>query len=163
MPFLSDEFQNKLKRIIYEASKDVNVPFRIVNKNSNTLRNNLSKLSQKGTCTKRLCHVNNLKICLSKCVVYHAKCSVCNSRADYVGSSRQLLHDRAYQHYTRTEEAIHQHNHQHGYTGLSFDYTILAKCASLKEMLFSKAIFIKRLKPTLNQRHELEDVIRFLD
>ena len=95
-------------------------------------------------------------------VVYHAKCTQCNSRQDYIGSSRQYLHERVKQHYTRPEEAIHLHNRATNHSGQNFSYKILAKCDTLKELLFTEAILIKKLQPTLNRRHEQEDVTRFI-
>ena len=95
--------------------------------------------------------------------MYYAKCLVCSSGEDYVGSSIQLLHDRAYQHYNKQTEAIFQHNSQFQHSGLSFEYKILSSCHTLKDLLFQEAIYIKRIKPTLNRRFELEDVTRFID
>jgi len=163
IPFVSNQFQNKLKHIMNELTDETKIPFRIVNRSSNTLGLKLSKLNHKNSCSKRLCHVNNEKICLLKYTVYYAKCSLCISRQDYVGSSRQQLHDRAYQHYNSAEEAIHQHCRLLSHPGLPFKYNVLSRASSLKELLIKEALYINRLKPTLNRKHELEDVIRLID
>ena len=103
--------------------------------------------------------LNNPKICKQKYVIDE----ICLTCQDYVGLTRQLLHERAHQHHTSLIEAIYQHIQTHNHIGLPFSYKILSKCSSLKDLLFYEAIYIKRIEPTLNRRQELEDVIRFIE
>ena len=158
IPFITDRFQNKLKHILKEVSQPLDIPVRLVNKNSNTLRQQLNKLSYQRPCTKQQCHLNNPTMCYKSYVVYHATCCQCSTRADYVGSSKQYLHERVYQHYTKPAEAIYQHINNNCHSGSPFAYKILARCKNLKEMLFSEAIHIKRLH--LSQEHEFQNVLQ---
>jgi len=159
IPFISDTFQRKIKHILSEASNNYNIPIRISNRSNNTLRANLSKISHKSSCNKQRCLLNDPKMCCESYIVYYAKCQKCDNRMDYVGSSKQYLHDRVQQHYTKSGEAIYQHNTSHSHNYPSFKYKILSKCYNLKEMLITEAIYIKKIKPTLNRRHEMEDVL----
>jgi len=163
VPFISDSFQRKLKTILSTASNTIQIPVHLSNKNTNTIRTSLNKLKHKKPCTKRVCPLNKESMCNLSYVVYHAKCSICTERQDYVGSSRQLFHERVHQHYTKPTEAIYQHNNIYSHTGHPFSYKILAKCHSLKEMLFTEAIHIKKIRPTLNRRHEMDDVLHLID
>ena len=114
-------------------------------------------------CKKQICFVDDESICSRKYVVYYAICSVCdNSQQNYVCSFILLLHDRAYQHYKNQDETVFQHNLQHHHSGLSFRYKILSSCSNLKDLLFQEAIFIKRIKPTLNRKKKI-DVNHFID
>ena len=163
IPFVSDNFQNKLSNIINQISREFNIPTRITNKSSNTLRNNLSKFRKGKHCNKRFCRLNNPALCLASYIVYYAKCSECIIKHDYVGSTKQYLHQRAEQHYNRPSEAIHQHLNTVSHNKNSpFVYSILSRCSSLKELVFKEGLWQKKLKPTLNCQHEREDVLQFL-
>ena len=96
IPFVSDSFQNKFKRIIREVSNVADIPVYFSNKSNNTLRSNLSKTSHITPCNKRDCYLKQDSLCTKSYVVYHATCSICSNRADYVGSSTQFLHERAH-------------------------------------------------------------------
>ena len=74
-----------------------------------------------------------------------------------------LAHQRVTQHHTRNSKAIFQHMTNKSHTGHPFKYTILYKGHSLKDILFAGAILIKKIKPTLNRRHEMQDVLQFLE
>ena len=57
IPFVSDSFQNKSKRIIREVSNVADNYVYFLNKSKNTLRSNLSKTSQITPCNKRDCYL----------------------------------------------------------------------------------------------------------
>ena len=107
IPFVSDSLQNKFKRIIRDVSNVADIPVYFSNKSNNTLRSNLSKTSHKTPYNKRDCYLKQHSLCTKSYVVYHATCSICSNRADYVGSSKQFIHERAQQYYTRSTEAIY--------------------------------------------------------
>ena len=155
VPFINDKFQSSLIKIFHT----LDVPIRLVNRSTNTLRQALNKTNQPKKCNKRSCHINNDKLCFRQYVVYSITCSICSM--DYVGSTTQYLHNRISQHHSSSKSAIYEHSRQHN-APPSFQYKVLQQCSSLKQLLFMEAIIIQNSKPSLNRHHELSDVIQFL-
>lgn len=156
VPFVSDNFQRKLKRIL----RAIDLPINIVNKSNNTLRQNLSRIKYATKrCNKRQCHVNDDHLCFRSNVVYKITCLTCSDF--YIGSTIQFLHDRISHHHTSQRSAIFEHNNKHPVTPI-YTYNVLQQCRSLKELRFTEAVLINRLRPSLNRQHECNDVMQFL-
>jgi len=155
-PFISDDFSYKLCRLF----KRHQLPVQAVSGSNNTLRQSLTKPTKDNSrCTKRTCHLNNPPLCNRTRVVYCLSCSLC--KKEYVGSTIQKLHDRIYQHHNNKDSAIYTHKQSHSSPCL-FSCKIVATARTLKELLFKEALSIRQMRPKINRKSELTDVLPLL-
>jgi len=154
LPFISDKLQFSIRKCL----NSMEVPIRIVNKSRNTLRSTLKKLHPSRTCNKKSCPISNDKLCFQNTIVYSIRCKTCNSL--YIGSTKQAFHTRVSQHLSSSNSAIK--NHMDTTHHAEFDYKVLKKCFNIKNMLFSEAILIKKMSPSMNRQHEMNDVLQFI-
>jgi len=155
-PFISENFSYKLRRIFNRHQ----LPIQAVSSSNNTLRQSLAKdKTNDNRCSMRNCQINDPPLCNRTRVVYCVTCNTCNQQ--YVGSTSQKLHTRFYQHNTQHDSALFAHKQSHsGSCVLSCE--VIASAQSLKELLFKEGLLIRKLKPKINRKSELGDVLPFL-
>ena len=154
IPFINDKIHHKITQIT--RSLGFNVQF--VHKSRNTLKSYLSEKTQLKTCKKHFCHINDSQKCFSYNIVYKITCAMCYKF--YIGSTTQYFHDRVHQHHYDKNSAIFEHSRT-CYNSKKYNYSIISKCDSQKQAIFSEAILIKQMQPSLNRKHEMEDVLPF--
>ena len=102
LPFISDSFNAKVRRVLKQSNLD-NV--RLVNPRPKTLQQLVTKRSQPQSCPLRKCPISqSVQNCGATFVIYKATCLMCGDF--YVGSTMRPLHIRAREHMYATR----QHN-----------------------------------------------------
>ena len=101
------------------------------------------------------CKVSNCKLKLDFCeiprVVYNIKCEDCNRR--YYGSTMTRFHIMYDEHLKRKTSSVFKHKSQcpNGKHIIS----IIKRCKNEQVLLFTEALLIKKEKPELNAREEI--------
>ena len=169
LPFISDQFNYRIKKLFKKYNYDVQV----ANKSTNTLRKNLNrsipKLQYK--CNKRnKCATQENNLCYKLNVIYEIKCKICHHF--YIGSTNQYLHDRVHQHLQNKEGSINQHLvHMHKLSNFddkakNISVRTLYQCPSMKDLLPIEATYTKPHIGKiylLNRKEEMKDIISLLN
>ena len=98
MPFLTDEFNHSVKRLLIKH----NIPARLINTKGYTLRDMVkAKPRQTDTeCRSKTCPGPG--ICHATNVVDRATCTLCN--CSYIGMTNRRLHERAREHVAASKQ-----------------------------------------------------------
>ena len=94
-------------------------------------------------------------------VIYHYRCSSGDCRSSYVGSTERALHDRICEHMGvsyRTGiklssppfSSIREHSTSCSHPLLQESFRIIGRCRDEDNLLLLESVFIKHLKPDLN-------------
>ena len=85
------------------------------------------------------------------CVVYHFQCGLCDT--DYVGYTKQHLHQHIEEHRSST---VGKHFKEHNDNSVDFVdcFDILKKCCSKFDCLVYEMLFIRTIKPWLNEQSD---------
>ena len=152
IPFISDSVNNQLKRIF----RGVNLPVRISHR-SFTLRMALNQRHRHDNikCDLRSCQLNN-NLCLRTNVIYQIKCNSCSKI--YIGSTIRSLHVRLKEHLTRKESSVFRHKQLCSPKDIfPFEISILASDNDNINLRLREAMYIKKLRPDLNNREECNE------
>ena len=152
-PYISDNIDRQIKRIF----KRENINIRLV-RQGNTLRQCLKRPSDRPACSLNGCPIKNSDICHRKNVVYQLTCNVC--RNTYIGSTIRPLHTRIKEHISRTSSSFYKHLRSCNTN--NFTTTILTSDNDSCNIRLKEAIYIKKLKPTINNKEEQEAYSDFL-
>ena len=155
LPYISDSFDNRVKRIF----KQQNIDIRIAHQ-SFTLRNFLKKNnSSQPSCTLNNCPVGDPRKCYRHHVVYQLNCNVCHQI--YIGSTIRSLHTRVREHFTHNTSSVYKHlsSCQHNQPHFMMSTTIIGHHKDDINLRFLEHILIKQHSPTLNSQTDFN----FLD
>ena len=124
-----------------------------------TLRHLLNTTATQSTfsCSMSNCPLQNNSLCFRKNVVYQITCDHCQQF--YIGSTCRHLHIRIKEHYTTNKSSIFQHRTQCKST---FTTKIIANDHDATNLRLREALLIKKLKPKINSRVEMEQFRDFL-
>jgi hypothetical protein len=146
IPFISDSFNRKIRRIF----KDFTVPIHIYNYGNTSLRQYLSKSKKKiPVCTKRNCLIKDNKRCFLFNVVYSVKCCTCQQ--EYIGSTSRDLHDRIQQHLFPTCG-----------TKDHLFISVISRHKNIIDTRLAESIAIYRRNPRLNRKNECESSVAII-
>ena len=158
VPFISDQFNGQLKRLLKKSSLDI----RLVTQPAPSISRQLNKNKRYQNCNLRSCPIQNPAICNATNVVYRATCSVCGQF--YIGSTSPPFHKRVAQHCQPSRRtAVHNHatSHQQS-TKAIFDFSIVSRHENEIRCRIAEALTITKLSPTLNAKDEYLDYRPFL-
>ena len=158
LPFISDSFNAKVRRVLKQSNLD-NV--RLVNPRPKTLQQLVTKRSQPQSCPLRKCPISqSVQNCGATFVIYKATCLMCGDF--YVGSTMRPLHIRAREHMYATRQhnsssALGEHFGERHPTAAtpSIEFEILHRSEKNELRLrIDEAYYIQRLQPPLNRKAE---------
>ena len=148
-PFISDNIQNKIKRIFRNENLNVRLYDR-----KHTLRNALKNINpQESQCNKQSCSINDSQLCYKKSSVYQLKCQLCHKI--YIDSTIRYLHDHIQEHLTSNLSSVFQHKQQ---CKSKFNTKIICIEKDKVNLRFKEAIKIKQLNPEINSKEELTNL-----
>ena len=154
MPFISDAFNNKIKRIFNK--ENINVRF---SHQSITLRKFLNNNKTNKSCHLNNCPVKDAHKCLKRNIVYKIQYTKCHKF--YIGSTIRHLHIRVREHLTQSTSSVYKHllSCQSELQKHSVYTTILGHHHENINLRFLEHILIKQYRPNLN----LQTDFHFLD
>ena len=153
MPFISDEFNRNVRRILNRH----NIAARLINPRGSTILDlTKPKPTNPAKCRSKACPAPD--ICYKAAVVYLATCQLCND--SYVGMTTRQLHERAREHMTSARSHTahsafgdhYRHQHQNAHPSITF--RIIKHERDLLRLHIEEAMAIQELRPTLNRRNE---------
>ena len=166
IPFISDEFNRKVQRIFGKYGYKVNIFAKAPATLKDILTN--SRLYDRN-CTRKDCNIcdNRNGKCLLKGVVYKIVCKDC--KQFYVGETGRPLFVRIEEH----EADVHHNrtrkgpwaNHcreQHMDEKVNLEVTILEIERDTHLRKIKEALYIKKLKPKINEKTELADAMKYI-
>ena len=158
VPFVSDQFNGQLKRLIKKTSLDI----RIVTQSAPSLFHQLNKNKRYQQCNRPSCPIQDPTLCNATNVVYQATCTVCGQF--YIGSTSPPFHNRVAQHLQPSRKtAVHNHATTHKQTAkVIFKFSIISRHQSEIRCRIAEALIIARRSPPLNARDEYLDYRPFL-
>jgi hypothetical protein len=164
LPFLNDRSWNQIQRTI----KKYNLKIKLVMEKRKTLHK-LYGPTEDNQCISN-CYVceqlPNHFNCRSRFVVYSLTCKLCNNKNQYIGETCVWLIDRINQHRlsiknkdSKSAVSVHMKEMHPEITPTigHFKLKIEKKCKDSYDALISEAIWIKRRKPSLNRKFEIND------
>ena len=123
-------------------------------RSANSARRQLGELGRKiGIDIRHQTKRKEAEVIKQQRVVYHYKCGLCD--ANYVGYTCRHLYQRVEEH--KGSSSIGNHiKEQHGtvLSDIYRDFKILRKCQSKFDCLIYEMLFVKELKPTLNEQSD---------
>lgn len=164
LPFLSDRSWFEIKRTLNKYNK---FKIQLIMEKRNTICRTV-KPKENNQCSCDICkklpgHLN----CRSRFLVYSLICKLCTtSMMQYIGETCVWLKDRLYQHKYSIKNkdnrsALSQHlNCEHKGSMFNiddFNLKILQQCKDSHDTCIAEAVWIGRLKPKINRKHELND------
>ena len=155
IPFINENINKHINKILRKEK----LPIILTHKSKslqNELRNDTdTKTSQ---CKNTPCFVNNPNICNTKCIIYKIFCKSC--KQNYIGSTIRRLHDRIKEHFTQKTSSIYKHQQKHTNKNINETYTIkiLHKDTDTINLRIKEAIIIRKMKPQINSREELNEL-----
>ena len=156
---------NKMQvRLVFTPGRTVEQTFC----KSRPLDNNKCVLGNPGRCT--ICPIISNGTCSIWGAVYQISCRLCNSDIKYQGETERPLHHSLKEHVRAAanptaypENALGQHYAElHTNCNVMLDVYILDIQQKTSRRKLSEALFIHKNKPTLNDKSELESVVKFI-
>lgn len=163
LPFISDAFSRKVKRLVSQSK----LPIRIIDKPVNQLCHVLRKPTTTfPSCQKRNCLLNN-QDCLKSKVVYQVDCSC---QKTYIGMTTRPLHERIAEHrrainnpHSYPQNAIGGHAlAEHPNDPPQLQVSVISKLSNDLDCHIQEARYISERRPELNRREELTSIRGFL-
>ena len=149
IPFISDSFNNQIRRIFRKQNINIRIAHR-----SFTLRKFLNNNNNKRRtpCTLNNCPVRDPSKCFRNHVVYQLECQTCHQK--YIGSTIRPLYIRVREHYTQNTSSVYKHLYscQHNQTNYTMITTIIGHHHEDINLRFLEHILIKQRSPTLNSQ-----------
>ena len=135
---------------------------------SRPLDNNKCVLGNPERCT--ICSIISNGTCSTRGAVYQITCGLCNSDTKYQGETDRPLHHRLKEHVGAAanptaypDNALGQHYAElHNNCNAMLHVYILDIQQKTSRRKLSEALFIHKNKPTLNDKSELESVVKFI-
>lgn len=162
-PYISEKMNRKFKKLFKnEGFHNIRLAQRSNRNIRNELKNNC--LKQRWECKRRNCAMKYTSRCYCKNLIYKSTCKHCHEF--YVGSSIRDTHDR-YREHKYKSSSIHQHiqeEHEEYSTNILENYNaeIITRGKDTIDTRITEAYYIKKLKPKINKREELNDYGVFL-
>ena len=155
IPFISDDVNHKIKRIL--RSEQLNIG--LAQKSSTTLRSALRrKIKRTNNCRMSACPIKNNKLCFQKNVVYKVTCLRCQNF--YIGSTIRTLHVRIKEHMTRESSSIFKHLQQCDTRNISTE--IISYERDNANIRLMEAQMIQKHAPHINSKDEKDQYRQFL-
>jgi hypothetical protein len=152
MPFINDKINWGIKSIF----RAENIPIRLYHQNK-SLRGVLKRKSQ----SSQDCSCQFNRVCHNRNVVYEVKCLLCHN--SYIGSTIRSLHQRLHEHLTNENSSIYKHLQscridERRRIGDHLKARIAARDNDNINLRIKEALLIKRYRPQLNAREELNEL-----
>ena len=159
VPFISDNFNGHLKRLIKKSGLDICV----VTQPAKSLSRLLNKVQRYRKCNKSSCQIRDDAKCFATNVVYKAQCDLCSEF--YIGSTSPPFHERVGQHLQPSRKtAVYLHaieRHQRNPKDI-FQFSIVSYHSHEIRCRIAEAITINKLAPKINRKEEFLDFRGFL-
>ena len=149
-PFMSDKINNVITSAFRKRGLNI-----VLAQRSHTLRNELRPPNNYSRiCNKNNCPVEDGKTCYRNKVVYQIVCLKCQSL--YIGSTKRYLHTRIKEHLSDQNSSLSKHLYNCGNSRSKYiRITIKHQCQNVIDMQIAESLYIKKLKPKINSRDEL--------
>ena len=159
IPFISDAFNNQLRKIFKKEKINVRIAHR-----SFTLRNYLKTTNHPNACTLNNCPIKDPTKCGRRNVVYKVECQTCHQ--SYIGSTIRPLHIRIREHLEQSKSSVYKHltSCQH-HSPSRISTSILAHHREPINLRFMESILIKQHQPEINSKtdfHSLDSLLLWL-
>ena len=174
LPYTTERDANKIRNYI----KSNNIPIRPVFTPGRTLKQQLCRsrpldsvsciLGNRKNC--RICPILTNGTCHQKGVVYKITCLQCENKQIYIGETTRTIHDRVSEHiraannptsHPNNSLGAHYAEHHRGIkANISVD--ILDTKTNVVDRKLCEVINIYKHKPQLNEKNELESVVKYI-
>ena len=150
----------QLQTITKQIFTNEKMNVRLVRK-GNTIRQYLNRSTEQVTCQLHNCPIQHSGICLRKNVIYEIQCNICKNI--YVGSTIRFLHTRVKEHLTNKSSSMYKHLQSCDVSNTTnVSVKILASDEDNCNIRLREAMYIKKLKASINSKEELFALSEFL-
>ena len=157
-PFISEIVNNKIRNAFKKQGYNIRL-YHPTNTLKKILTNKTNTANDIG-CNLNNCLINEKQKCLSKNVIYQIKCNKC--KQIYIGSTQRNLHVRIKEHTQNELSSVRKHLSHCNNERSNIEIKIIHKENDTINLRFAEALFIKKYKPTINNKEECNSYMEFL-